>query len=132
MEPNAHLWENFLDQRMGNSLLGEDVVWEKWTQSCPARPKMHPTCSLLSFSLVAISLNILLRHKEVSPYLTGAGLQGVQQKLVDLRFRFDHSHLTRLYQEVKVHLQLTHQLGQAISLSTVVQPGVGEDGSCES
>lgn len=78
MKPNAHFWENFLDQRMGNSLLGEAMVWEKWTQSCPARPEMYSTCSLLSFSLVAISLNILLHRKEVSPYLTGADLQGVQ------------------------------------------------------
>lgn len=69
----------------------------------------------------------LLPWKEASTYLTGADLQRVQHKLVDLRLWLEHSDLTRLYQEVKVRVQLTHHLGQAASLGTVIQPVVGED-----
>lgn len=65
-------------------------------------------------------------------YLTGAGPQGVQGKLVDLRVRLGHSDPTRLYQEVKVGPQLAHHSGQAASLGSVVQPVVGEDAGCKS
>lgn len=76
--------------------------------------------------------NILSPRKGVPTNLIGFCLQGVQYKLVDLRLRLDHPDLTGLYEEVKVLAQLTHHLGQDVSLVTVVQPVVGDNARCES